>query len=192
MIIGIAAAKQSGKDLIGDYIVKNYKFVNYHFADPIKLACGHLFGFTEDQMFGPEKEVIDEFWGVTPRRVYQILGTEIFQYDLIKHLPELAYIGRAFWVKRFMKWYNNQQIKPNIIFTDVRFMHEVNLIKEMGGIIWKLERPSIARTDQHVSEVEISQFDNYDDFIINNSTIDDLYLKVDVLLKKYNVNPHIS
>ena len=38
-----------------------------------------MFGFTEDQVFGDAKDVIDPVWGVTPRLVLQVLGTELMQ-----------------------------------------------------------------------------------------------------------------
>lgn len=185
MIIGITAEKHSGKDVIGDYVVSNYDFINYSFANPIKYGCADLFGFTDEQLFGKEKDLVDEFWGVTPRKVFQIIGTEIFQYDLLKHIPELAYVGRSFWFKRFIKWYNSLEIKPNIIITDVRFLHESEPIKQMGGKIWKLTRPSVVRSDDHPSENELNLINNYDEYIVNDSTIQNLHNKVDNLLALY-------
>ena len=43
-----------------------------------------IFGFTKEQVYGDLKDVVDSEWGVTPRKVLQIMGTELFQYDLQK------------------------------------------------------------------------------------------------------------
>ena len=94
MIIGIIGKKRSGKDTIGDYLTKYYGFTSYSFANPIKLASKHLFGFTDDQLYGDLKDEIDYNWGVTPRTVFQIIGTEIFQQDMLRRIPELQKNGR--------------------------------------------------------------------------------------------------
>ena len=59
MIIGFLGEKRSGKDTCGNYIIENYGFERYAFADPIKRACQHLFGFTDEQCWGDLKEEID-------------------------------------------------------------------------------------------------------------------------------------
>jgi hypothetical protein len=76
MIVGILGKKRSGKDTTGDYLVANKNFVKYSFANPIKRGAMELFGFTEDQVFGDAKDEIDPTWGITPRLVLQIMGTE--------------------------------------------------------------------------------------------------------------------
>ena len=86
MIIGVLGKKRSGKDTTGDYLVANKNFVKYSFANPIKRGAMELFGFTEDQVFGDAKDEIDPTWGITPRLVLQIMGTEVFQYDMPKYL----------------------------------------------------------------------------------------------------------
>lgn len=177
MIIGISGLKGSGKDTIAAHMVNEFGFERYSFADPIKNACRHLFGFTDEQLWGSEKEVKDVFWGVTPRQVLQVMGTELFQFDLIKHIPELGSIGRSFWVKVFERWYENNSEK-NIVIPDVRFHHEVEILRKLGAIIWKVERGSVEDTDPHPSEVELRKMNDFDYTFINNGTIEELNKEV--------------
>ena len=87
-IISICGIKRSGKDTIAEYLIKKNNFKRYSFADPIKQGLIKMFGFTEKQMWGDteDKEAIDPRWGISPRKMMQIVGTELFQFDIHKHL----------------------------------------------------------------------------------------------------------
>ena len=63
MIIGITGKKRTGKDTISDFLVKKYYFVKYGFADPIKDIARIIFGFTENQLFEKEKDMVYKNWG---------------------------------------------------------------------------------------------------------------------------------
>lgn len=186
MLIGIIGKKRSGKDTSGDYLVKEKNFIKYSFANPIKRGAMELFGFTEDQVFGDAKDVIDPEWGVTPRTVLQIMGTEVFQYDMPRYIPELQTIGRGFWVKRFKQWYQKNK-SLDVVICDVRFQHEVDSILEMGGVVWKVERPNLTNSDEHASEKEMDLINGVTSIIQNDTTLNNLYNKIDLLVSD-NVN----
>jgi hypothetical protein len=180
-VIGIMGLKRSGKDTIANLLIKKYDFVRYSFADPLKRATKEIFGFTDDQLWGEEKERIDENWGISAREVLQILGTEILQYDIHKHTNNLKHIGRNIWVHRFNIWYR-EEIKKNpnlmVVIPDVRFQHEVDIIKSIGGSMWKVVRPSLNNVDLHPSETEMEKIVP-DLTIINDNTIENLYNKIE-------------
>jgi len=178
MIIGVIGKKRSGKDTTGDYLINNKGYMKYSFAAPLKKAAMEIFGFTDDQVNGDLKEVIDPRWGVTPRNILQVMGTELFQFDIQKYIPEFKNIGREIWVKRFKLWYTENEIKDNIVITDVRFQHEVDAIINLGGVVWKIERPSLSFIDEHPSEKEMDLITGYNTVIINDGTLDDLYDKI--------------
>ncbi len=185
-LIGIVGQKRCGKDTIADYLIKNNLFQRYSFADPIKRGAMEMFGFTEAQMWGSaeDKETIDPRWGISPRRMLQLMGTELFQFDITTHLTENEFpIGREVWVHRFKLWYEDQSKKLttndsfNVVIADVRFKHEAKAIREMGGEIWRVERPSIISSDLHASEKEQLEI-NADVTIINDSGLEELYQKI--------------
>ncbi len=181
MIIGVLGKKRSGKDTTGDYLVASKNFVKYSFANPIKRGAMELFGFTEDQVFGDAKDEIDPTWGITPRLVLQMMGTEVFQYDMPKYIPELQVFGRSFWVKRFEQWYN-QNKDLDVVICDVRFQHEVDAILKMGGTILSVQRPNLSTGDEHASEKEMDSIVGITTEIINDRTLHDLYDKIDNLV----------
>ena len=181
MLIGIIGKKRSGKDTSGDYLVSEKNFTKYSFANPIKRGAMELFGFSEEQVFGDLKDVVDPTWGITPRLVLQIMGTEIFQYDMPKHIPELQVFGRGFWVKRFEQWYE-QNKNLDVVICDVRFQHEADAILKMGGQVWKVQRPSLVSVDEHASEMEMDLITGVTNILQNDGTLEDLYNKIDSLV----------
>lgn len=184
MILGIAGKAQSGKDTVAEYIVKKYKFVKYSFADPIKEGCKKFFGFTDEQCWGKLKDVTDPHWQVTPRKILQIMGTEVFQYFMPHKVPELKTVGRYFWVHLFIKWYKENEDK-NVIIPDVRFLHEIESIRRLEGKVVRVSRSNIPSVGKHASEMELDNYKSYDTIIVNNGTITELNKEITRKMAKW-------
>lgn len=177
MLIGILGYKFSGKDTTADHLVKNYNFKKIAFAQPLKDACRILFNFDEDQLYGNKKEVIDQRWNVTPRTVFQYIGTEMFRNGINEIIPD---IGNNFWVNLAILNYKNiikDDKEQNVVISDVRFNNEVDAIHKEGGIIIKITRLNLVSNDTHSSE-NINDI-KYDYEIINDGTLENLYEKID-------------
>jgi hypothetical protein len=173
MIVGLLGEKGTGKDTSADYIVQKYNFIRYAFANPIKEACRHMFGFNDEQLYGKLKDVADKHWGITPRQAFQVVGTNFAQFILPEQLPELKQFGRYFWVHRFLQ-FHSQNPNKDIVISDVRFQHEVNAIKKLDGIIIKIYKKTDS-SDTHVSETEVNTIKNFDYIVNNNETINSLH-----------------
>lgn len=183
-LIGIIGKKRAGKDTIGDYLVANHNFTKYSFADPLKRGAMEIFGLTENQVFGDDKDKIATEWGVTPRVLLQIMGTELFQYDIQEHIPEFEKIDRGIWVKRFQQWHKENKDR-NVVVCDVRFKHEAEAIIKQGGEIWKVIRDTNKYTiDSHASEMELEEIQDLNAIIHNNSSLDKLYSNINKSLNK--------
>jgi dephospho-CoA kinase len=184
LLIGVSGRKGSGKDTIGDYLVKNYGFVRVAFADALKKACKHIFGLTNKQLYDDKsKEIVDEYWGHSPREILQKVGTELFRV----HLPELCeFIDEGIWIRSVDRKIKNLQKlgHTRIVITDVRFDNELDYVKNMGGYIWKVSRSSILKLnddDTHASEKLIDGF-GCDVEYTNDGTIDELYEAVNSVI----------
>ena len=194
MLIGFLGKKGVGKDTSAKLLLDDYNFTRYAFGDPVKDVVGTMFCMDEEQLYGNKKEEIDPRWNVSPRTLFQVIGTNFAQYWLMLKLPELEEKVKMkhFWVKRFEMWYEEESNKnKNVVITDVRFQHEVDAIKSKNGIIIKLiNSDSIKSTDRHISETESESINkkNVDYTVDNNYTIDELYKKINVILKGLNVN----
>ena len=172
MLIGVIGNKRVGKDTFADYIVKHFNFTKVAFADPIKEGSKIMFDLSEEQVNGDLKEVLDTRWGLTPRQILQRLGTDccrnMFQDDI--------------WVQRMKIWYEKNKTK-NVVISDCRFPNEGKAIKDMGGILIKINNPNVETTkDVHISEQLIHKI-KYDFEVLNDKTIPDYYKKIKVIMK---------
>ena len=185
-IIGVTGLKYNGKDTIADHLCKKYGFTRIAFADPLKNACAILFGFTHEQLHGSLKETPDNYWfGLSPRKVLQFVGTDLFRKQM-KLLHED--FGEDFWLLCAKKLVNDifEKDKENrVVISDVRFPNECEMIKKMGGIVIRVNRPSInTSADLHDSERLIPTLE-VDYEITNDGSIGDLNRKVDTILYVY-------
>lgn len=142
ILIGLVAPKRSGKDTAANYLCTSYGFKKYNFADPLKKGVAEIFGLTYEQLDGVYKETVDPFWGVTPRELFQKVGTELFQFELPKIVPEFKDFDRTFWVKCFEKWYNNKKNeyeRSKLFWSNSNFK---NILMELPSNIFDTTKPN--------------------------------------------------
>jgi hypothetical protein len=187
-MIGFLAKRKRGKDTACDYISTQHVYTKRGFADPLKLGIQQWFQFEDDQLYTQKKEEEDKNWGVTPRHVCQVIGTDIVR-DLFSMIL-LPNIGNDFWVKSADIWYTKtmDEHKGNVLWCDVRFQNEVDYILSKGGVVYKIDRPSMdlqcEKTDTHASEKSIDAIKNYTCIINNDGTLDDFYKKLNDIIYK--------
>ena len=173
-LIGITGKARSGKDTIAGRLYARYAFTRIAFADPLKLAAQQMFGLSQDQTWGDElKEVVIPHWGMSPRQIFQLLGTEAAK----------PVFGDDFWVKRWSLTYNIFRNTDDIVVPDVRVDVEANALRALGGVIIEVRRGTglVGSTGEHVSERGISSLP---DFVIDNSgSIEDLNRQIDRIVE---------
>ncbi len=188
-VIGFGYKKHSGKDEAAKVLKQDLGFSQFAFADPIKEDIGKgVFGFTDEQCDGDKKTEVDPFWGVSPSRIFQVVGTELFR----ERLPELVdSIGRDFWV-RAMSRSIRQSDAENIVISDVRFPNEAEMVKEeFDGTLCRIETPldrrlkwgdaSDSRDDDHPSERALDGYDGWDVTVRNTGTLSQFHNSVRVV-----------
>jgi hypothetical protein len=171
--IGVTGAIAAGKDTFADTLVDNPcgVFEKYSLASPMKRIAMDVFGFTPEQVTDHAlKETEDPFWGITPRRFLQIMGTDMFRDNFRQDV----------WLKLAQ---NHMIANPDkcIVIPDIRFENEAIFIKDMGGILVRIIRPGYSGTTEsagsHSSEQGIP--DKYvDRQIQNDSDICSLRFKI--------------
>ena len=163
-LIGISGKAGSGKDTLGKFLCNEYRCLHYYFAKPLKEGAKLMFNLSDKQIENKEKVI--EPWGMSPRKIYQLLGTEIGRG-----------IDVNIWVKN-AEMFVKQNAGFTVVITDVRFNNEAYWIHNRGGIVINVVRDQDAIDENiHSSEHGLSS-NNIDLTISNNGTKEELYNKL--------------
>lgn len=177
MLIGICGKAGSGKDTIGDYLVKDYAFKKIALADPIKRLVKDVFALDDHEVYDrvAREQPLRRWPKWSVRTLLQFIGTELFREK----------IDDAVWVKSL--WYKIQDDKEsNYVVTDCRFPNELNYLKNSAKdgefFTFKIIRSGCDGNiglQGHASEA----YDLEGDFrIVNDGTYEALYSKVDGIM----------
>lgn len=184
-LIGLAGRARSGKDSIASHLEKKHGFFSFAFADPIKRGAQELFGLTDTETWHElAKETTIPAWGLSPRRMFQLLGTE-FGRELIH--PDIWIMRAHMEIQDLLgKGYRR------ICVSDVRFKNEADMIRKLGGILWYIDRPDAEVVATHKSEDGAVLLRGSAERIIqNDGTLDALYKKIDALVYATNQTKEI-
>jgi hypothetical protein len=166
MLIGLAGKSGAGKDTAADFICSRDGFVRVAIADPIKEATGLIFGLTKDQLWGAGRNVVDPRYEQTPRELYQALGSACRS------------IHSEVWLRRWREAIVDRLAAgQRVVVPDVRLPGEIYLVHELGGVVWRIERPNarapgLAGLD--VTEMALDASDEMDAVIVNDRTKEQL------------------
>jgi len=192
MIIGICGLIGSGKGTVGDILVEQ-GFTKVSFADKLKDGVATIFGWNRAMLEGDTdesrnwREQPDDFWtqetgrNITPRIVLQEFGTECMRDGF----------DDSIWVSLLKK--QMLENPGDYVVPDVRFRNEQDMIRELGGEIWRVQRGDVPEWygcamldnttggnlmesyDVHVSEYKWIDMNNkFNTTIYNNSTLEQL------------------
>ena len=192
MIIGICGLIGSGKGTVGDILVEQ-GFTKVSFADKLKDGVATIFGWNRAMLEGDTdesrqwREQPDDFWtqetgrNITPRIVLQEFGTECMRDGF----------DDSIWVSLLKKQMLDSP--GDYVVPDVRFRNEQDMIRELGGEIWRVQRGDVPEWygcamldnttgsnlmesyDVHVSEYKWIDMNNkFNATIYNNSTLEQL------------------
>lgn len=198
MIIGLAGAKESGKNTAAKFIAEEfseYEIYEHSFAAKLKQSaiaalCGQVLS-PEDAIIACDELKIDStFYGKVfdPSEgedyviaEYQFTGREFLQWYGTEAHREI--FGQDFWVDQVMdnvpnsvtgfgtkeEWNNRLDL-----VTDVRFPNEATAIQDHGGKVFRINRTEVENTgDTHASEKPLD-LDLVWAEIDNNGTLDEL------------------
>lgn len=203
-IIGICGFIGSGKDTAADYLVNFHEFRRDSFAATLKDAVAAVFGWDRELLEGRTKqarewrEQVDPWWAerlkmpeLTPRLVLQLWGTEVCRRSFHDDI----------WIASLEARLRNS--KDNIVISDCRFPNEIKAIKNAGGIVVCIERgiqphwvdiavqanKGVASASKWLADEKIHASEtawigtNFDYIIDNNSTVNDLYNRIALIVR---------
>lgn len=166
-LIGLTGKIGSGKSTCAK-ILNKLGYIELSFAETLK-DVGLLLGFTHDELF-IDKNKINNIWGISGRDFLQKFGTDVMKYNLPTIIPSMSNI-----------WINLVKHKINLshkyVISDVRFEDEYNFIKELKGVIIKINSDNIEEYT-HISEKGNIKYD----YIIYNDKVSFETLEDDIKL----------
>lgn len=178
-VIGIGGLLRHGKDAVADHLVEKHGFVKVNMSTHINALLSDLnpyvpvrgrFGITRwlryvdvigERGFTDAKEV-PEF-----RRLMQVFGGTVVRDG----------IDKEFWVNQVAREIDElRSIGRPVVLSGIRFPNECAIIREAGGTLLWVHRPSIvnagaAASDQTETSIGESDFDRT---VLNDGTLDDL------------------
>jgi hypothetical protein len=130
--------------------------------------CGQWPQFVADH-----REIQDRprLTAVTVRRILQWWGTEY------RRAQDPDYWTKA-WARKISQYDPNT---THILIDDVRFINELNSIKEQGGLIVKIERPGFNGANNHASETALDDYRDWDAVLRNDGSLHQFYGKLETL-----------
>lgn len=193
MIIGISGKAGSGKDTAAKMLevlyanpdisyedFANRKYKNFadiqviHFADILKETVRALFGIGEWETNTQEGKKVTISWiGKTVRELLQEVGQGL--RDAID--PNL-------WIKAL---FANTEDWSNYIIADVRYLNELEAIKERDGVLIRIDRNG-AGAGNHSSETALDDYNNWDIHIENNGSLESLFEAMRIFTKNYPID----
>lgn len=109
---------------------------------------------------------------VTVRRILQWWGTEYRR----EQDPD-------YWTKAWGRKVSEYDVEQMyLLVDDVRFMNELQVIKEYDGLIIKIDRPGFDGANNHASETSLDDYTDWDGKILNNGTLEEFERKVEILV----------
>jgi len=181
-LIGVHGHAGVGKDTAVEYLNEKYEAVyGESFAAPLKRAAAEAFGIPLSHFNARElKEAPNEYWGVSPRKIVQFVGTELFRH----HAHTLLGDGYdTFWIHRIIGRLTGNlpppegegyyEVGDTICISDVRFQNEADWIYSNGGWILHIVRPTFEGAvgiPGHPSEAGITFPNSSNTWIIHNDS----------------------
>ena len=167
MIIGLySPVAQSGKTTVAQEIQKRGYKVN-SFAQPLKdmlHAMLKSMGYSEEvihhYVYVDKEALIPEF-KVSARHMLRTLGTEWGR----------TCVSPSIWIDHWLARVSRCNFT---VVDDVRFVNEAELIRNLGGQIWRIVRPGVMRNTTHASEGGLDEWPYFTHEIINGGTLEEL------------------
>lgn len=177
MIIGITGKKGSGKSSAAAWLVdQDYRVMS--FAEPLKAMVRLLMkrvgiSTVDIEHYEQNKETYIVEIGCSYRVLCQSLGTQWGRE-----------VNKSLWLicARHALKFNHGS---HVVFDDVRFDNEADFIRDQGGLIIHLMRPSSV-VDDHESERGV-KFVEGDALVINEGSLDQLLGRIGVVVDALGV-----
>jgi hypothetical protein len=88
-------------------------------------------------------------------------------------------IGEDVWISAALA---DLDPSEKVVVTDVRFKNEAEMIRLLGGQLWRIKRFNTNAVNDHVSEIDLDGY-AVDQIFLNNGTLEDLEVLVQTRMR---------
>lgn len=173
-LYGISGKRESGKSTLAKFL-EQHGFIRVSLANPLKEMVKELYGFSDEQVYGNQKE--------TPTQYRRTDGSFFTPRDiLIREGCLKRSIDPLFWCKKLvdrLEYLSKDSTAVNFVIDDIRFLNEIDFFKPMGAKFIRIEREASAIGKAALDDLSETELDAYKawDFKLEadgNKTLEDL------------------
>jgi len=175
-LVAFSAPSGSGKDEAAGHLVKRgYRRVAI--ADTLKQVMHSLFDLDDEQLWGRERNVVDDRLGATPRELYQRFGDACRAID-----PEV-------WLRPWRREIERRLLAgERVVCSDIRTKAELGIVTALGGTRIRLRRPDAGAPGNaaaHHTETELHDVadESFEAVIDNDADLATLFARIDALIR---------
>jgi hypothetical protein len=173
-LIGLTGYAQVGKDTFASILVEKYGYRRVAFADTIRSFLYEVNPMVGCSPSGYLKELVNLVgWDKAKqepqvRRLLQDTG-----------VAARTLIGDDVWISAALA---DLDPSEKVVVTDVRFKNEAEMIRLLGGQLWRIKRYNTNAVNDHVSEIDLDGY-AVDQIFLNNGTLEDLVVLIQTRMR---------
>lgn len=185
MILGLGYISRTGKDTAATALCRELGYRRVAFADRLRdlaieadpLVTSSTMASNVGQGKGRLAWVVHGMTWEGAKDSYP----EVRQFLINLGEGARKVFGEDFWVQQALKGVKKGD---KVVFSDVRYLNEVEAIKKLGGKVIRVDRPGM--TPQGLSDSYLGSFDGWDAVIPNVGTVQDLERAVVAQVKEWS------
>lgn len=176
MFIGITGKAGSGKDTVAKRIADTRRFAHEKFAYGVTDLAWEINPIVSASPTARYRDVMKAVGYERAKREYP----EVRRFLQALGAGARDVIGRSVWVDLVKQ---GTWVFLDTVVSDVRFQNEANFIRENDGVMMRVVRPGSEEGSGsgHISETEMDVL-AVDAVIVNDGTLEELYVKVDKVM----------
>ena len=173
-LIGLySSAPQSGKSTVAKFLCEQRGYTVVPFAQTLKEALIPVLtalGYTQNEatyLVTEAKATELPTLKLSVRQLLQTLGTEWGRQCV--H-PDL-------WL---MCWKQRISCYDLVVVDDVRFLNEAELVRGLGGEVWRIRRDTHSLSTGHLSEGSLDDYEGFTKILDNFGSLEELHRTLDL------------
>ena len=172
-VIGLGHIARTGKDAVADMLVRKYGFEKQGFTDAMNGFIMATHPEIADIVDGRGWEIAKDMFPIV-RETQQRVGE-----------AGRRYIDPDVWVAAIQKrWHAHGRY----VIKNVRYPNEAQAILDVGGAVYRVDRPGYVPINDHISERALADYAKWTGIIDNSAGLEHLEMLADKLMVEHGIS----